>query len=99
MSFNPLRQLIAPDARMINIRRGVQGEVAARLVVGAIHCTQAALFFLRDARHLRLVRIERRQRFLGVPSVAIWWKWPINWRISFTGLCHSKSRVDPIPSV
>src|SRR5579862_903074 len=43
-------ELRAPDVRVIDIRFGVQREVAASLVVGSIHGAQAALFLSRDAR-------------------------------------------------
>src|SRR5260370_8264842 len=43
----------------------MQREIAASLVVSAVHYAQPTLFFLRDAGHLRLVGIESCQRILG----------------------------------
>src|SRR5580658_554041 len=62
MSADTLFKLLTPHVRMVDIRRGMQGEIAAGLVVGAIHFPQTALLLLGNARHLRLVGIESRQR-------------------------------------
>src|SRR3979490_2950098 len=48
---------------MIYIRGGVQGEVAASFVVGAIHRSQTAFFFFGYVWHLRFVGVEGSKRF------------------------------------
>src|SRR5260370_31292423 len=40
----------------------MQREIPARLLIGAVEITQAAIFLLRQARHLGFVGIESRQR-------------------------------------
>ena len=48
---------------------------------------------------LAIRRCRKRPASLrGVPSVATCWKDRINCRISGTGVCHSRFRVEPMPS-
>src|SRR5580658_1447095 len=62
LSRDPLLKLVAPHARVIHVSGRMQRKIPARLVVPAIHLPQAPFFFLRDPRHLRLVRVKRGQR-------------------------------------
>src|SRR5215467_3434016 len=64
-SFDPFFELLAPHARMMDIRCRVKGEIATGLFVGAVHFAQATLFFAGDSGHLRFVGIESGQRFFG----------------------------------
>src|SRR5579864_496277 len=59
-----LFELLAPDIRVVYIGCGVQREVAAGLVIGAVGLAEATFFFLRNARNLRLVGIESGERLL-----------------------------------
>src|SRR6266478_289626 len=64
IGLDPLLQLFAPHLRVVHVSGGVQRKIAASLLIGAIEFTQAAIFFLRQARHLRFVGIESRQRLV-----------------------------------
>ena len=56
-------QQFAPDVRVLYVGELMQLEVTAGLRVGTVALRQAIGFLLGDARNLRLVRIERSQRF------------------------------------
>jgi hypothetical protein len=60
-------QFVAPDIRVINVSRRVQSEVATGFRVGSIHLAQSASLFFGDARNLRFVSVEGRER-LGMGS-------------------------------
>src|SRR5579859_1604750 len=62
MGGDAFLELAAPNVGVINISRRMEREIAAGLVISAIHLTEAALFFFRNARYLRLIGIEGRKR-------------------------------------
>ena len=49
---NPLFELVAPDARMVYVRRGMKCKITAGLIVGAVHAAQARFLCFGDTRHL-----------------------------------------------
>src|SRR5271157_1165282 len=61
--LDPFLQLLAPDLGVSHVGRGVQSEIGAGPFVGAVALAQTAVLLLGDARYLRLVGIECRQRF------------------------------------
>jgi len=53
-----LRQLLTPDLGMMDVRSRVQSEIAAGLLIGAVHLPKAAGFLERDSRNLGFIRVE-----------------------------------------
>src|SRR5207302_2496073 len=68
IGLHPLRQLLFPHVRVIYIRGGVQSEVSRRALIRAIHLPQSTILFCRHSRHLRLIRVKRRQRLFRSSS-------------------------------